>query len=232
MNLPTQLFIGQVIAMLSIPLMYFATPMQIAICALMYFGINCLGMTMGYHRYFAHKTFNAPKWLEYVMLFFGHIHMVGPVLLWCANHREHHRYADTPDDPHSPYYKGWFYAHFLQVFTDIKLNYVRDLLKNDLFKAQHSAYWQIMACWAVFLMLIDPYALVYAWLAPTGLSKLIGSFVFSYSHRGRKPNSDTWLGLLTFGEGFHNTHHDNPKLSKWHPLDIGGHLINWVGRHK
>ena len=76
MQLPTQLFIGQVIAMLSIPLMYFATPMQIAICALMYFGINCLGMTMGYHRYFAHKTFNAPKWLEYVMLFFGHIHMV------------------------------------------------------------------------------------------------------------------------------------------------------------
>ena len=79
---------------------------------------------------------------------------------------------------------------------------------------------------------IDPMALLYAWLIPAGFAKLIGSLVFTYSHRGKKPHSDTWVGLITLGEGFHDVHHEvgNRKIL-WNRLDIGGQLIRMIDRN-
>ena len=78
---------------------------------------------------------------------------------------------------------------------------------------------------------ITRFAVIYAWLAPAGLAKLIGSLVFTYSHRNRKPNTDLWVGLITFGEGFNEVHHRKPRLQIWHPLDIGGQLIRLIDRN-
>ena len=100
---PLTLLIGQTIAQLSvIPMFFIGTPVTWAICAFMYFGIMTFGITMGYHRYWSHYSFKCSKWLEYVMMFFAHIMMVGPALAWVAQHREHHDHADTEKDPHSP----------------------------------------------------------------------------------------------------------------------------------
>ena len=60
---------------------------------------------------------------------------------------------------------------------------------------------------------------------------MIGSLVFTFSHRGRKAHSDLWVGLLTLGEGFHDTHHEfGNRQVVWHPLDIGGQLIRMIDR--
>lgn len=226
MSLPIQLLIGQIAAIFSlIPMVIYATPVQWVIFGLMYFGIMTFGITMGYHRYLSHKAFESPLWFEYVMLFFAHIMMVGPAIVWVANHREHHLFTDTDKDPHSPTHKGYFYSHFLQVFTTINFKYVRDLLKVDRYRAQVKYYWQCLFVWGCFLSLIDPFALVYAWLAPAGLAKLVGSLVFSYSHRGGEPHSDWWLGMITFGEGFHKQHHDNAHNASFHRHDIAGIII-------
>lgn len=223
------LFAGQVVSMFAIvPMIVYGTATQWAIASAVYFSIMTFGLTMGYHRYLSHSYFKCPKWFEIVMLFFAHIMMVGPAILWVATHRAHHKYADTEQDPHSPTYKGFFYAHFLQVFTEPNIKWAGRLLRSDLYRTQHRYYWEIITVYALILFILDPFALVYAWLAPAGAAKLIGSLVFSYSHRGGKANSDLTVGLLTFGEGFHKPHHDDRRLYIWHPLDVGGRLIQLI----
>ena len=231
-KLPYTLLTGQVVAMLSTVLMFtYAQTYEWLFTFIMYFCIMTFGITMGYHRYLSHRAFKSPLWFEYVMLFFAHIMMVGPAIVWVANHREHHKYVDSPKDPHSPYYKGWFTAFFLQVLTTIDFRLCIDLLKIERYRLQVKYYWHIIAAWAFLLFLIDPFAIVYAWLAPAGFAKLIGSLVFTFSHRNRKANSDLWVGLITFGEGFHAMHHVNSKQALFHPLDVGGQLIRLIDKN-
>ena len=122
-------------------------------------------------------------------------------------------------------------AYFGQVLTDIDFKLVRDLLKQNLHRMQVKYYWHVILIYAALLFSVDPYALLYAWLVPAGFSKLIGSLVFTYSHRGRKAHSDTWVGIITLGEGFHDKHHVNARLALWHPLDLGGQLIRMIDRN-
>ena len=229
---PITLLVGQLIAQATAVLSLFLinwTPSTIGISLFVYVSIM-LGITMGYHRFYSHKSFKMPKWIEYYLLFFSHIAMFGPAITWVANHREHHKYVDTPKDPHSPYYRGVMLAYFGQVLTDIDFKLVRDLLKQNLHRMQVKYYWHVILIYAALLFSVDPYALLYAWLVPAGFSKLIGSLVFTYSHRGRKAHSDTWVGIITLGEGFHDKHHVNARLALWHPLDLGGQLIRMIDR--
>ena len=228
---PYLLLLGQVVAILSTSLMLNATPWQWAITL----GVYCcmmISVTIGYHRLASHRAFNCPSWLRNILLFFGGIPFYGPAMVWVANHREHHRYSDTDKDPHSPHFKGWFRSYFLQVLAPIHLKYVRDLLRQDAYRKQTKYYWHIIAAYAGILYLIDPFAVVYSYLAPAGFSKLIGSFVFSYSHRNRVANDDFWLGMLTFGEGFHKLHHEKAAVHRWHKYDVGGMLIETIDNTK
>jgi fatty-acid desaturase len=228
---PITLLAGQLLAQVTAIaslFLYSWTPATVAIAVGVYVSIM-LGITMGYHRLYSHRAFKCPKWIEYYLLFFAHIMMVGPAITWSANHREHHKFADTPKDPHSPHYRGWLLAYFGQVLIDIDFKYVKDLLKSPIHRYQVKYYWQVILVWAFLLFSIDPYALIYAWLAPAGFGKLIGSLVFTFSHRGRKAHSDLWVGLITLGEGFHDIHHNSRKML-WHPLDLGGQLIRMIDR--
>ena len=231
---PLTLIVGQVIAQVSAILSLFLFPwttVTAIIAFSMYVGIM-LGVTMGYHRLYSHNSWKCPKPIEYLLLFLCHIMMIGPAITWAANHREHHRYVDTPKDPHSPHYRGWMLAYFGQVLITINFKFVKDLLRNPLHRLQVKYYWQVILVWVGLLLLIDPMALLYAWLIPAGFAKLIGSLVFTYSHRGKKPHSDTWVGLITLGEGFHDVHHEvgNRKIL-WNRLDIGGQLIRMIDRN-
>ena len=229
--LPQTLLLGQLVAMLSVvPLFMYATPWQLGITFAIYACIMS-SITILYHRLLSHRSFVCPAWLEFTMAFFAHIMMVGPAIVWVANHREHHKYTDTELDPHSPYYRGVFRAYFLQVMAKIDFSLCRDMLRNKRYRLQVAYYWPIIFFWAYLLFVLYPFALIYAWLAPAGLAKLIGSLVFTYSHRNRQAHSDIWVGLITFGEGFHAPHHADPRKVLWHPLDIGGQLIRLIDRN-
>ncbi len=80
-----------------------------------------LGVTIGYHRLFTHKSFESSRALKIVLAIGGSMSIEGSLIGWCAIHRRHHAYSDTEGDPHSPHLdegpglkgvvKGLWHAH-------------------------------------------------------------------------------------------------------------------------
>ncbi|MDQ6750534.1 MAG: acyl-CoA desaturase [Actinomycetota bacterium] len=69
-----------------------------------------LGITVGYHRLFTHRSFKTTRALRALLAVLGSMAVEGPVVEWAATHRKHHRFSDHPGDPHSPHLKnapGW-----------------------------------------------------------------------------------------------------------------------------
>lgn len=68
--------------------------------------ISGLGITIGYHRLFTHRSFTTPKWVSTLLAIMGSMAVEGSVLHWVAVHRKHHQHSDEHDDPHSPHAFG------------------------------------------------------------------------------------------------------------------------------
>jgi stearoyl-CoA desaturase (delta-9 desaturase) len=62
-----------------------------------------VGITVGFHRLFTHKSFTAPAVVRWLLAVGGSMAVQGPVIRWCAEHRRHHQHSDTEEDPHSPH---------------------------------------------------------------------------------------------------------------------------------
>src|SRR5262245_7129912 len=67
--------------------------------------LTALGITLGFHRYFTHKSFKAGRGVASVLGVLGSMAGHGSVIYWMGNHRRHHGHADDTGDPHSPYYR-------------------------------------------------------------------------------------------------------------------------------
>jgi len=68
-----------------------------------FYSFTCIGVTLGYHRLFTHRSFRAVKPLRVTLAVAGSMSVEGSVIAWVATHRRHHAYADTYGDPHSPH---------------------------------------------------------------------------------------------------------------------------------
>jgi stearoyl-CoA desaturase (delta-9 desaturase) len=69
-----------------------------------------LGITVGYHRLFTHRSFKATRATRATLAVLGSMAVEGSVIEWVATHRKHHRFSDLPGDPHSPHVNrapGW-----------------------------------------------------------------------------------------------------------------------------
>jgi stearoyl-CoA desaturase (delta-9 desaturase) len=69
-----------------------------------------LGVTVGFHRLFTHRSFKTSPWLRGMFAVMGTMSVEGPVISWVADHRKHHAYSDRLGDPHSPHVDhggGW-----------------------------------------------------------------------------------------------------------------------------
>jgi stearoyl-CoA desaturase (Delta-9 desaturase) len=73
--------------------------------------LTALGITVGFHRLFTHRSFEAGGVTRFVLAALGSMAAQGPLLKWVAVHRRHHRHSDRPDDPHSPHGRGLWHAH-------------------------------------------------------------------------------------------------------------------------
>ncbi|MBK8375136.1 acyl-CoA desaturase [Sphingorhabdus sp.] len=105
--------------------------------------MNMLGISLGYHRLFAHRAFKTSQAMEYILGAMAAMVAVGSVIKWSIDHRRHHRYTDRPGDAHSPFYdsfgkpmtgfRGFYMAHFGWVldetYTDVKV-YGRGLIDS------------------------------------------------------------------------------------------------------
>jgi stearoyl-CoA desaturase (Delta-9 desaturase) len=85
------------------------------------YAIVMLGLSVGFHRMLAHRSFVTPKWVRIALTAAGSMGAQGPSIVWVAHHRRHHRSTDRAGDPHSPYvdldgneisgWQGMWHAH-------------------------------------------------------------------------------------------------------------------------
>ena len=93
-----------------LPFFYYSRSSIIAF--VVFYTVTGLGLTLGYHRLFAHKAFQVPKWLEHTIAVCGYLAIQRGPIFWCAMHRMHHRHTDIPGrDPHTPN-EGLLHVHF------------------------------------------------------------------------------------------------------------------------
>ena len=116
---------------------------DLVVFAVMYL-LTGLGITLGYHRLFTHRSFKTTRPMRAVLAVLGSMAVQGSVIDWTATHRKHHVHSDEPGDPHSPHLQeraGWrgalrglMYAHVGWVFRGQDranpARYARDLLAD------------------------------------------------------------------------------------------------------
>jgi stearoyl-CoA desaturase (delta-9 desaturase) len=180
-----------------------------------------LGITYSYHRQLAHKSFKSPKWFEYLWAFFGMMGMQGAPLDWASEHRYHHLHTETPLDPHS-IYEGFYFSHMGWLLDSEKkeerchdMSNAKDMSKQKFYQFT-SKYYKlfVLAHWAVFYAVGGMAGL--AWRALfVAYQYHVTWFVNSAAHvwgnqeyrTGDQSRNNWWVGLLAFGEGWHNNHH-------------------------
>lgn len=191
--------------------------------------ITGLSITAGYHRLFAHLSYKSPWPVRLFFALFGAATFEGSILEWCSDHRNHHRYVDTDRDPYN-IKKGFWYAHIGWLFTldpeKRNFNNVSDLLADPIICFQHKYYLSI-----AFLMgFVLPAAIAALWGDPWSGLIIAGALRMTFNHHftfcinsvchlwGKRTYSDAqsardnWVtALFTYGEGFHNFHHQFPK---------------------
>ncbi len=186
--------------------------------------ISQIGIGGAYHRFYAHRGYTLKRPAEFGLLFLGTLACQGPVLRWSSEHRRHHAYVDTDDDPHS-INKGFWYAHILWLFEKsepIDERRCADLLKNRwvMLQFNHYGLWMLaanlLAFAAVGLLTGDWLgSFVLAWWTRLAVSHHLTWFINSLAHTwGSRAYSKEQtavdnhiVALLTVGEGYHNYHH-------------------------
>jgi stearoyl-CoA desaturase (Delta-9 desaturase) len=117
-------------------------PLELGLMAGFYV-ITCMGVTLGYHRMFTHRAFEASRVFRAVVAIIGSMAVEGSVITWVADHRKHHAFTDKEGDPHSPHLsgpgfwggvKGLWHAHvgwlFETVGTADRQRFAPDLVKD------------------------------------------------------------------------------------------------------
>ena len=187
-------------------------------------------VSSGYHRYFAHRAFNASKWYEYYVLFLGTLTASGPLLGWVGVHRLHHNHTDTEDDPHSPRHQG-----FIPVLTStfkvkaIKHRVIKDLLRNKRVMWYYRNHMVIRLCTAVgaFVLLSFPMFLV-LFVSPMIYAYIGFGTINAFAHKDGKIFNNHWLNILSAGEGYHNNHHKNPRAWRLGKYDMSAVFIRMI----
>lgn len=227
--------------------------------------ILCLGycgmsITAGYHRLWAHKTYDAHPILQWVFAIGGAFALQNSALHWSSDHRVHHKFVDQNDkDPYSAK-RGFWFSHIGWMLREYqKQQYddysnVRDLQNNRIVMWQHKHYLLLTIATNVGIplllgLLTDS---VVGMLLSVGVLRLVLShhftfFINSLAHIwGSQPYTDQnsardngVLAFLTYGEGYHNFHHifeyDYRNGIRWWQFDPTKWLIkscSWFGLTK
>jgi stearoyl-CoA desaturase (delta-9 desaturase) len=215
---------------------------DIGLCLGMYI-LTMTGITVGFHRHFAHHSFSSSVPLRVVLAVLGCMACQGPLIYWVSNHRRHHRYPDQPGDPHSPYFKGdkrvsrlkgLLHAHggwTLQHDLTNPIVFAKDLLRDPLIVQINRLYYAWVGL-SLTLPIILGVLLTNTWMGGLsgflwgGMVRLFVSYhltnsINSITHAFGKRLFDTpdystnnvWLALPTLGEAWHNNHHAYPSMA-------------------
>lgn len=210
---------------------------------------NGLSITVGYHRLWSHRTYQAHPIVKWFLLIGGTMAVQGSVFDWCAGHRVHHRHVDDIyQDPYSAK-RGFWFSHIgwmLRNYPSGNYDYknIPDLKADPVLVAQDKYYalWILLAniglpALAGWLVGDVTGTLVLAGLLRLVLSHHFTFFINSLCHMfGTRPYTDTntardnpILAIFTWGEGYHNYHHyfqyDYRNGVKWWQYDPSKWII-------
>ncbi len=217
------------------------------VTAIVLWGVTGLGITAGYHRLFAHRSYSASWPVRLAFAVAGAMAGQNSIIAWCSDHRRHHRATDTDNDPYDAT-KGLWWSHMGWIleegsptpgYTDVP-----DLWADPIARFQHR-HWVAVSLLGNLALLVPIGFLsdrMGGILLLAGLVRFIAvqHFTFtinSLSHwwgsqpwSGKNSSRDNrFLALLTFGEGYHNFHHtfqaDYRNGIRWYDWDPSKWLI-------
>ena len=205
---------------------------------------TAVGVTVGYHRLFTHRSFETRGFVKAILAVFGSMAAQGSVMKWVAVHRRHHQHSDERDDPHSPHLhgrgvlsvlRGLWHAHMGWLFRpdppDL-MHYVGDLKRSRIVRVVSALF----PLWVV-IGLVIPSALGgligWSWSGALlgfiwgGLVRIflvhhvtwsVNSVCHLWGTRPFHTNDDSRnnpiFGFLALGEGWHNNHHAFPTSAR------------------
>ncbi|HEY5987980.1 MAG TPA: acyl-CoA desaturase [Streptosporangiaceae bacterium] len=209
-----------------------------------FYVVSGMGISMGFHRHFTHSSFKAAKPLRVALAIAGSLAVEGPLLVWVADHRRHHKYSDKEGDPHSPWRfgndtraltKGFLYAHVGWLFNPNRTSqqkFCPDLLTDRPIRRISGLF----PVW-VAVSLLGP-ALIgglwsaslsgaltaFFWASLVRISLLhhvtwsINSVCHTFGNEDfevrDKSRNVAWLAIPSFGESWHNLHHSDPTCAR------------------
>ncbi|EFA75230.1 delta 9 fatty acid desaturase [Heterostelium album PN500] len=198
------------------------------ITAFLAYYIAGIGITAGYHRLFSHRSYEASWPVRLVLMLMGTSTFEMSVINWCLDHRAHHRFTDTDKDPYN-IKKGFWHAHmgWMLFKRDEEPDAdVSDLMADPILAFQHK-YYAPMALTLGFGVptLICGYfwgdwkggffiagiaskvLMMQCTFCINSLAHYLGEATFTDQ---RTPRDSPITSLVTFGEGYHNFHHEFP----------------------
>ena len=186
-----------------------------------YFLITCLGITVTFHRLLTHKSYRLYKPLEYLFSYFGNIGCTGSSVGWVFVHREHHKHADSPGDPHSPVVLGPLGAFIGDYSGKFNKWSVKEIINDSIHRFMHEYYMLIVLSTVAILFAVDPLLAVHLFFIPVFLNTMASRLSNWIDHDqifGNRRDTDSkdqahnvwWWSYLTFGEGWHYNHHKYP----------------------
>ncbi len=182
---------------------------------ILYWILAAIGITWGYHRYFAHGGKQQHPVLEIIYLYFGLLCGGRSLLTWAGVHRMHHAYADTENDPHSPKNHPWYVVLFsLWKVKSIPRKFLIDLIRNPRIMFFHKYGKYIFAShWVITFLIFGVNALIINSMIWT-LSYIGFGVLNFYGHDAQGPANNLLINLIAPFEGNHKDHHNyNPKAS-------------------
>jgi stearoyl-CoA desaturase (delta-9 desaturase) len=206
-------------------------------CAVLYVA-RMLGITVFYHRGFAHRAFKMTRPVRLAGATLAAAAGQRGPLWWAATHRVHHRFTDRPGDPHSPVIDGFLQSHVGWLFRSPTEppGKVSDLARFPelRFVDRYHHIAPIVTALATLaagatlgrldpgLHTSGPQMMVWGFFVSTTLLYHATFSVNSVAHRfgrrgfatGDASRNNSLVALLTLGEGWHNNHHRSPASAR------------------
>lgn len=210
--------------------------------------VRMWAVTAGYHRYFAHRSYKTSRAFQLFLAVLGATAMQNGPLWWASAHRDHHKHADTPEDPHSPVLRGFLYAHVGSIFNRAKpdlrdYSNVRDLTRYPELRFVDRHRWLPLIAYALMCLatggmagvvwgfVVSTLAVLHATMLINSLAHVRGSRRYATADGSR---NNGWLALLTLGEGWHNNHHHAMTSARqgffWWEVDVTYYVIYGLAR--
>ena len=175
---------------------------------ILYWIVAAIGITFGYHRYFAHNQYKTNSFIEVILLYFGLLCGARSPLTWAGVHRMHHAHADTPEDPHSVKNYPWYVILFsLWRVETIPRKFIKDLLRNPRVMFFHNyGKYIFVAHWLLTFVIFGPTSLVVN-SAFFVLAYLGFGILNLFGHNESGPINNRWISIIAPFEGNHRDHH-------------------------